>query len=144
MSTPDAPPIHLIIHTDGAARGNPGPAAFGYAVFDADGEWLEGRGEFIGDTTSNVAEYKGMIAAARRAAELGAAEAEFRVDSELLERQVNGAYRVKAPHLRRLHAELMAALDRLPSWRVCHVRRAHNAEADRLANQALDARGVAT
>ncbi len=134
----------LVIYTDGGARGNPGPAGFGYVICNADGETIEGRGEFVGKTTNNVAEYKGMIAAAKRIVELGAAAAEFRVDSELLERQVRGTYRVKAPHLKPLFAELMAALGQIPEWRIRHVRREHNARADELANRAMDVRGVVT
>lgn len=143
MSTSDGA-VRLIIHTDGGARGNPGPAAFGYVICSSNGEKIEGRGEFIGETTNNVAEYKGMIAAAKRTVELGADAAEFRVDSELLERQVRGKYRVKAAHLKPLFAELMAVLQQIPEWRVCHVRREHNSEADELANRAMDTGGVVT
>ena len=91
-----------------------------------------------------VAEYKGMIAAARRAVALGARTVEFRVDSELVQRQVTGRYRVKAPHLKPLLAEVMAVLGRIPEWRVVHVPRSANREADAMANRALDARGVVT
>lgn len=143
MSTSDGA-ARLIIHTDGGARGNPGPAAFGYVICNSNGEKIEGRGEFIGEATNNVAEYKGMIAAAKRTVELGADEAEFRVDSELLERQVKGRYRVRAPHLKPLFAELMAALQQIPEWRVRHVRREQNTEADELANRAMDTGGVVT
>ncbi len=143
MSTSDGA-ARFIIHTDGGARGNPGPAAFGYVICNSNGEKIEGRGEFIGEATNNVAEYKGMIAAAKRTVELGADAAEFRVDSELLERQVKGRYRVKAPHLKPLFAELMAALQQIPEWRVRHVRREQNTEADELANRAMDTGGVVT
>ena len=144
MTRADATPARLIVHADGGSRGNPGPAGFGYVICDARGKRIEARGEFVGKTTNNVAEYKGMIAAARRVAELGADAADFRVDSELLERQVAGKYRVKAKHLRPLFAELMAALERVPEWSVRHVRREQNTEADRLANRAMDVRGVVT
>jgi len=141
---PKREPARLIIHVDGASRNNPGPAAFGYVVRDDRGRKIEARGEFIGEATNNVAEYTGMIAAARRAGELGARSAEFRVDSELLARQVAGTYRVKAPHLKPLFAQLLAALHRIPQWRVRHVPRESNRAADRLANRALDARGAVT
>jgi len=105
---------------------------------------LEARGEFIGEATNNVAEYRGMLAAARRAVELGARVVAFRVDSQLLERQVRGQYRVRAPHLKPLLAELRDLLRQIPEWTVEHVRRGHNREADRLVRRAIDARGVVT
>ncbi len=132
----------LVIHVDGGARNNPGPAAYGYVICRADGAEVESRGEFIGEATNNVAEYRGMIAAAKRVVELGARTATFRVDSELLERQVTGRYRVKAAHLRPLIIELMDALRRLPEWRVEHVPRELNRKADRMVNLAIDTRGV--
>ena len=134
---------HFIVHADGGSRNNPGPAGFGYVITNAAGRLIEERGEYIGEATSNVAEYRGLIAAARRAAELGAGSAEFRVDSELLERQVAGQYRVKAAHLRPLFCEVMAELRRFRSWTVRHVPREQNAEADRLVNLAIDTRGTA-
>jgi ribonuclease HI len=130
------------VHVDGAARNNPGPAAFGYVICDAGGGRIEARGEYLGETTNNVAEYRGMVAAARRAAELGAARVTFHVDSQLLQRQVTGRYRVKAAHLKPLVADLLAALRRIPDWAVVHVPRERNRAADRLANRALDARGT--
>ena len=142
--TPAGNGANLIINCDGGSRGNPGPAGFGYVIHTSDGRPVEARGEFLGETTNNVAEYKGIIAAARRVAELGARSATFRVDSELLQRQVTGRYRVKAAHLKPLFAELMAALGRIDRWRVEHVRRENNELADELANQAMDVRGVVT
>ncbi len=132
----------LVVHVDGGARNNPGPAAYGYVICRADGTEIEARGEFIGEATNNIAEYRGMIAAAKRAVELGASAAVFRVDSELLERQVNGRYRVKAAHLRSLIIELMDTLRRLPEWRVEYVPRERNQKADRMVNLALDTRGA--
>ena len=132
----------LVIQVDGGSRNNPGPAGFGYVIGDGSGRLIEARGEFIGDATSNVAEYKGMVAAAQRAAALGARSVTFRVDSELLERQVNGRYRIKALHLKPLWAELMAALNRIPEWHVQHVPREQNQAADLLVNRAIDARGA--
>ena len=141
-SKSDSP--ELIIHCDGGSRNNPGPAGFGYVISDGSGRRLEGRGEFIGSATNNVAEYKGLIAAATRAVELGARSVTFRVDSELIERQVAGQYRVKSPNLKPLFAELMGVLKQISKWRVEHVRREYNADADLLANRAMDARGVVT
>jgi ribonuclease HI len=131
-----------VVHCDGGARGNPGPAGFGFVICDADGEEVYSRGEFVGNATNNVAEYRGLIAAARQVAELGGRSVTFRVDSQLLQRQVTGQYRVKAAHLKPLHADLMQALRAVPGWSVEHVRREHNRHADKLVNQAIDARGV--
>jgi len=132
------------VYVDGGSRNNPGPAGFGYVILDGAGREIEGRGEFIGEATNNVAEYRGMIAAARRVAELGGGPVLFRVDSQLLERQVAGRYRVKAAHLKPLFAELTAALRRLSDWRIEHVPREQNTLADALVNRAIDARGVVT
>ena len=144
MPTPKAGQPPLVIHVDGASRNNPGPAGFGYVIREQGGREIAARGEFIGETTSNVAEYRGMIAAAKRVVELGAGSATFRVDSQLLERQVSGRYRVKAAHLKPLFAELMGALRQIPEWRVEHVPREQNREPDRLANRAVNVRGVVT
>ena len=134
----------LIIHADGGSRNNPGPAALAYVICDQHNRPLERRGEYIGETTNNVAEYKALIAAARRAAQLGSQSVEFRIDSELIQRQVAGQYRVKSPHLKPLFRELMAELRRIPAWTVRHVPREENTTADLLVNQAIDVRGVVT
>ncbi len=134
----------LIIHADGGSRNNPGPSAFAYVICDPHGRPLEQHGEYIGETTNNVAEYKALIAAARRAAQLGSHSVEFRVDSELIQRQVTGQYRVKSPHLKPLFRELMADLRRIPTWTVRHVPREQNTAADLLVNRAIDTRGVVT
>jgi ribonuclease HI len=131
--------LKLVVNVDGGARGNPGPAAIGAVVQDGDGEVLEERGERIGTATNNVAEYKALLLGIERARELGANELELVGDSELVVRQVKGEYKVKDATLRELHGEVRQALrpfgDR---WSIRHVRRAHNVEADRLVNQALD------
>jgi ribonuclease HI len=130
--------MKLIVNVDGGARGNPGPAAVGAVVQDADGELLEQRGERIGPATNNVAEYRALLLGIERAAELGASELELVGDSELIVRQVKGEYKVKDATLRELHAEVGRALRGFESWSIRHVRRAQNAAADRLVNAALD------
>jgi ribonuclease HI len=130
--------MKLTVNVDGGARGNPGPAAVGVVVRDAGGEVLEERGERIGAATNNVAEYRALLLGIERAAELGASELELVGDSELIVRQVKGEYKVKDAALRELHAEAKRALAPFESWSIRHVRRAENAEADRLVNQALD------
>ncbi|HET7053883.1 MAG TPA: ribonuclease HI family protein [Solirubrobacterales bacterium] len=130
--------MKLIVNVDGGARGNPGPAAVGAVVQDANGELLEERGERIGTATNNVAEYRALLLGIERAGELGASELELVGDSELIVRQVKGEYKVKDATLRELHAEVERALRGFESWSIRHVRRAQNAAADRLVNAALD------
>ncbi|MFO7897596.1 MAG: ribonuclease HI family protein [Planctomycetota bacterium] len=141
---PTSEPKDLIIHCDGGSWNNPGPAAFAYVIRDERGAVVERRGEYIGEATNNVAEYRAVIAAARRAAELDAGRVVIRLDSQLIHRQLSGRYRVKARHLKPLFAELKALIDRLPQCRVEHVRRGRNREADRLVQDAIDRRGVVT
>jgi ribonuclease HI len=128
----------LVVNVDGGARGNPGPAAVGVVVQDADGEVLEEAAERIGSATNNVAEYRALLLGIERARELGASELELIGDSELIVRQVKGEYKVKDAGLRELHAEVKRALTPFESWSIRHVRRDNNAEADRLVNEALD------
>jgi len=128
----------VVVNVDGGARGNPGPAAIGAVVQDADGQVLEERGERIGRTTNNVAEYRALLLGIERAAALGASELELVGDSELIVRQVKGEYLVKDAALRELHAEVRRALEPFDRWSIRHVRREQNAEADRLVNEALD------
>ena len=125
--------------TDGGARGNPGPAAFAYVLEAADGTSLAAHGEAIGVATNNVAEYSALVAGLRKAAELGVQELEVLSDSELMVKQMRGEYRVKNEALRELWASAGHAERGLRSVRYTAVRREHNALADRLVNQALDA-----
>jgi ribonuclease HI len=131
--------VKVVLHVDGGARGNPGPAAIGVVVSAPDGEVLEELGERIGVATNNVAEYRALLRGLERAQALGASEVEIVNDSELVARQLTGAYKVKHPAMKPLHAEAIAALRRLDAWRVRSVPRAQNARADELVNQALDA-----
>ena len=128
----------LTVNVDGGARGNPGPAAVGVVVRDADGEVLEERGERIGRATNNVAEYRALLLGIERAAALGADELDLVGDSELVVKQMKGQYKVKDETMRELNAEVKAALRGFESWSIRHVRRAQNADADRLVNKALD------
>lgn len=127
----------LVLHFDGACRGNPGPSSWG--VWSPSG--IE-RSGLVGRTTNNVAEWKGFLAALDAALETGAADVEIRADSELVVKQFNGVYRVKAPHLVPYLVDAKEKARRIARLRVVHVRREENREADRLANEALDgARG---
>jgi ribonuclease HI len=128
----------LTVNVDGGARGNPGPAAVGVVVRGPEGEVLEERGEGIGRATNNVAEYKALLLGIELAAAHGAGELELVGDSELIVRQVEGKYKVKDATMKELHSEVKRALSAFESWSIRHVRREHNAEADRLVNEVLD------
>jgi ribonuclease HI len=127
------------LFADGGSRGNPGPAAFGAVLFAEDGTVLREISAFLGVTTNNVAEWSGLIAGLEAALELGVDEIAVRLDSELVVRQLSGAYRVKQEHLIPLHAKAKALLRRFAHSNVSHVRRERNKEADALLNQVLDA-----
>lgn len=130
-------PAELTIHIDGAARGNPGPSAFAY-VIEQGGEPIAELGQHLGTATNNQAEYTALVRALERAAELGARELEILSDSELIVKQMSGEYRVKNEDLRTLYEEAQALRRRFDVVRIRHVRRADNAHADRLCNEALD------
>jgi ribonuclease HI len=131
--------MKLVVHVDGGARGNPGPAAIGVVVSDLDGGVVEQLGEPIGETTNNVAEYRALLRGLERARALGAEEVEVVGDSELVAKQINGQYKVKHAGLKPLHAQALQALSDFARWRVRTVPRAQNAAADALVNAALDA-----
>lgn len=133
--------MRLIVHVDGGARGNPGPAAAAAVLSTPDGEVVAEADELLGETTNNVAEYRGLLLGLARARELGADEVDVVNDSELVARQVQGAYRVKHPALRPLHAAALDALGGFARWSIRSVPRAENAAADRLVNEALDGAG---
>lgn len=131
-------PLKIVVNVDGGARGNPGPAAIGAVLQDANGEVLEEHGERIGIATNNVAEYRALLLGIARAAALGADEVELVGDSELIVRQVKGEYKVKDATMRELHGEVKRALRPFDNWSIRHVRRELNTEADRLVNAVLD------
>ena len=126
------------LSTDGGARGNPGPAAYGYVLEAEDGTVLDARGEKIGVATNNVAEYRALIAGLEKALELDIDELEVVSDSELLVKQMLGDYRVKNEALRELSLDAVALARRIGRVSYTAVRREHNDLADRLVNEALD------
>jgi ribonuclease HI len=130
--------VKLVLHVDGGARGNPGPAAIGVVISGADGQVVEEIAERIGVTTNNVAEYRAVLRGIERARELGASEVEIVGDSELIARQLTGVYKVKHPSMKPLHAEAVGALREFDRWAIRTVPRHENAGADALVNQALD------
>ena len=131
--------MRLLIHTDGAARGNPGPAGAGAILRDAaTGEVLAEVAQALGRATNNVAEWTAVRLALEEARRLGASRVDLRMDSELVARQITGIYRVKHPDLKPIHATVMALLRGFEGYTVGHVPRAMNKDADRLSNVAID------
>ena len=131
--------MKLVVHVDGGARGNPGPAAAAAVLSTPEGEVVDEAHEYLGVATNNVAEYRGLLLGLQRARALDADEVEVVNDSELVAKQVNGVYKVKHPDMRPLHAEALKALQGFARWSIRSVPRAENAAADALVNQALDA-----
>jgi ribonuclease HI len=127
------------LSTDGGARGNPGPAAYGYVLETGDGTILAAHGERIGTATNNVAEYSALVAGLEKALELGVDELQVVSDSELLVKQMTGEYRVKNDALKKLSTKAEQLARRLGDVSYTAVRREHNELADRLVNEALDA-----
>ncbi len=127
------------LSTDGGARGNPGPAAYGYVLEAEDGSVLAAHGEAIGVATNNVAEYRALLAGLEKAVDVGVDELEVVSDSELLVKQMRGEYRVKNEALRDLSLRASRLARRIGRVRWTAVRREHNELADRLVNEALDA-----
>ncbi len=132
------------LNCDGASRGNPGPAAAGAIIKDANsGETLEEISEFLGSFTNNVAEYQSLILGLQAVLDVSEREnsrptLEIRMDSELVVKQILGIYRVKKEDLKPLHKKCMELLKKIQTWKISHVPRAQNADADRLANQAYE------
>jgi ribonuclease HI len=136
-----ASPRRILIYTDGAARGNPGPSGLGAILRDAQtGEVLAELARFLGIRTNNYAEWTAVEDALQEALRLGATHVDLRMDSELVARQITGRYRVKHPDLKPIHASVMAMLGQLTGYTVGHVPRELNKDADRLSNVAIDER----
>ncbi len=130
--------MRLLAYTDGAARGNPGPAGAGAILRDADGTVVAEIAEPLGHATNNVAEWTAVRLVVEEAVRLGATHLDLRMDSELVARQISGIYRVKHPDLKPIHAAVMEMLRSLQGYTVGHVPRELNKDADRLSNIAID------
>lgn len=128
----------VVVHVDGGARGNPGPAAVAAVVTDSSGQELSERGEHIGEATNNVAEYKAVLLGLELARDLGATEVEVVNDSELVARQLQGRYKVKHAGLKPLFLETLEAAGQFSEWSIRNVRRESNTRADALVNETLD------
>lgn len=129
----------VVVHVDGGARGNPGPAGIGVVISDSDGSELARANDYIGEATNNIAEYKALLLGLTQARAHGA-EVEIVNDSELVARQVTGEYKVKSADLRPLHAQALDLLNEFERWSIRSVPRAENEPADLLVNDAIDAR----
>jgi ribonuclease HI len=130
--------MKVIVHVDGGARGNPGPAAAAAVISDPDGTVLAEPTQALGTATNNVAEYRAVLLGLTRAAELGASEVELVNDSELVARQIQGLYKVRNAALRPLHEQALAALRAFERWSIRSVPREQNVDADALVNATLD------
>ena len=131
--------MRVVVHVDGGSRGNPGPAAVGVVISDGEGTVLDEAAQAIGPATNNVAEYRTVLLGAQRAKALGATEVELVNDSQLVERQLRGEYKVKHADMKPLFEQAQAALAAFDRWSIRSVPREENADADALVNQALDA-----
>lgn len=131
-------PRRVTVYSDGAARGNPGPAGAGVRIEDARGRRVSEAARYLGEATNNVAEYRALILGLELARELGASEVELRADSELIIRQMTGEYRVRNVRLQELHRQAQALEQAFRSVGYVHIRREQNRAADRLANLAID------
>ena len=136
--------MKVIVHVDGGARGNPGPAAAACVISSPEGEVLGEHAQLLGTVTNNVAEYRALLLGLERARKLGANEIEVIGDSELIAKQVNGLYKVKHEAMKPLHREATAALGGFERWSIRTVPRAQNADADALVNAALDQAAAAS
>src|SRR5580692_11990745 len=135
----DNPPAHyLVAHSDGGARGNPGPAGYGVVIKDETGRTVASLSEYLGHQTNNFAEYQGLIAALEWALEHGPKALKLISDSELLVRQIKGIYKVKNAVLQDLHGRAKELIAQLDWFAIGHAFREQNQEADRLANEAMD------
>ena len=133
-------PPRTRLFTDGAARGNPGPAGAGAVIISPEGHVVAKVGKYLGETTNNVAEYTGLILGLKRAKAMGLRELEVLADSELLVKQLSGEYAVKAEHLAPLHAEAKALIAGFDEIEVRHIPREENTAADEMSNRAIDLR----
>ncbi|MBM4349861.1 MAG: ribonuclease HI family protein [Deltaproteobacteria bacterium] len=134
--------LELLIFIDGASRGNPGRAGAGVCITDREGKRISEKGWFLGHKTNNEAEYGALLLGIREARRLGGGSIRIYTDSELVERQVKGVYRVKEPHLRVLHRKVMEDIKEFDSFEIESIPREENREADLLANLAIEKRIV--
>lgn len=131
-------PDKIVAYIDGGSRGNPGPAAAGFIISNPAGNQIEAKAFFLGKTTNNIAEYTALIKALEATKKIDAEQLMIFSDSELLVRQINGRYKVKSEQIKPLYQQAIGLLEKFDNWKVQHVTREKNKEADRLVNQALN------
>ena len=131
----------ITIYTDGGSRGNPGPAAGAFVIFDQAGKQICAQAKFLLNATNNIAEYTALVTALQKAASLGARNIKIFSDSELMVKQINGDYKVKNENIRELFSQCIDLLAGIPSWQIKHIPREKNKLADKLVNRAIDAAG---
>lgn len=130
----------LVLYTDGASRGNPGPAGAGALIIDLEGSTVAEKAVYLGEATNNQAEYQALLVGLKAAVKLAPSRLTIRMDSELIVKQLNGEYRVRNRDLQPLYSRARELIQRFGEVRIVHVPREENAHADRLANQAIDNR----
>jgi len=137
-ANPKMPTSHLVAHIDGGARGNPGPAGYGVMIEDEAGRPVAELSEYLGHQTNNYAEYSGLLGALAYALQHGHKSLKVLSDSELMVKQIKGQYKVKHPVLKELHGKALKMIEGLDTFKITHVLREKNRDADRLANLAMD------
>ncbi|MHC4267800.1 MAG: ribonuclease HI family protein [Planctomycetota bacterium] len=128
----------IVVNVDGASRGNPGESGIGVAIFDKNSNLINEACDYLGVATNNIAEYKALILGIKLSMEYNAKKILFKSDSELMVKQIKGEYKVKNTRLKLLFTEVQDLLKKLPDWKIMHVRREENSEADLLANKGID------
>jgi ribonuclease HI len=128
----------IVVNVDGASKGNPGESGIGVAIFDKDLNLINEACDYLGVATNNVAEYKALILGIKLSTKYNAKRVLFKADSELMVKQIKGEYRVKNAQLKLLFTEAQGLLKKLPNWKIMHVPREENKEADLLANKGVD------
>ncbi len=128
----------IVVNVDGASRGNPGDSGIGVAIFDKDSNLINEACDYLGVATNNIAEYNALILGVKLSTKYNAKRILFKSDSELMVKQIKGEYKVKNPQLKLLFTEVQSLLKKLPNWKIMHVRREENSEADLLANKGID------
>ena len=128
----------IVVNVDGASRGNPGESGIGVAIFDKDSNLINEACDYLGVATNNIAEYNALILGVKLSTKYNAKRILFKSDSELMVKQIKGEYRVKNPQLKLLFTEVQSLLKKLPNWKIMHVPREENKEADLLANKGVE------
>jgi ribonuclease HI len=128
----------IVVNVDGASRGNPGESGIGVAIFDKDSNLISEACDYLGVATNNIAEYRALILGIKLSTEYNAKRTLFKSDSELMVKQIKGEYKVKNAQLKLLFAEAQSLLKKLPNWKIMHVPRDENKEADLLANKGVE------